>query len=124
MIKIKPRINHRRSEVSQGENKICLVLRTGQTLAVAITSTDSFSLAKGHCDEYKIIHAGCYFCDEPHEADECLHRAESIATSASSATEFIVSSSPHLLKIPFTEEPDQVELRSYSESDEFEPAGG
>lgn len=86
--------------------------------------TDRFSLAKRDCDGYKIIHIGCYFCNEPREADKCLHRAEPIAASASNATEFIISSSSHLLKILFTERPDKAELKSYSENDEFELDGG
>lgn len=45
-----------------------------------------------------------------------LHRAESTSASTPCATENIVSSVPQVLKIPFTEEPEE-EPRYYSGSD-------
>lgn len=35
-------------------------------------------------DVYKLIRAGCNFCDEPHKFDDCPHRAESAAAAMES----------------------------------------
>jgi len=68
--------------------------------------------------EHRRVRAVCYFCDGPHKSDDFLHRAESTAAFAPSASEDTVYFVPQVLKIPFTEtraEDDLIKRQSRQE---------